>query len=89
VVEAMFGNLYGRLRADLLANYERSYIFRHHINFIERRRSMYRGVQPYREEQPDQIVLDYLASMTDDYFVDLHAQLFPHEKTIEYVPYFK
>jgi dGTPase len=89
LVAAMFCRLYERLRADILANDERSYIFRHHIVFIERRRRMYNTTQPYRDEAPDQVVVDYLASMTDDYFVDLHALLFPHETTIEYVPYFK
>jgi dGTPase len=89
LVEAMFGRLYERLRADLVAGDERSYIFRHHVAFVERRRGMYRNALPYREEAPDQIVVDYLASMTDDYFVDLHALLFPRETTIEYVPYFK
>ncbi|MDR2106037.1 MAG: HD domain-containing protein [Coriobacteriales bacterium] len=89
LVKEMFGRLYERLRADVLAGDERSYIFRHHIAFVERRRKMYRDNRPYREEQPDQIVVDYLASMTDDYFVDLHALLFPRETAIEYVPYFK
>jgi dGTPase len=89
LVEAMFGRLYGRLHDELLAGDERSYIFRHHIAFVERRRKLYRDPRPYHEEAPDQIVVDYLASMTDDYFVDLHALLFPHETSIEYVPYFK
>jgi dGTPase len=89
VVEAMFGRLYERLRAELLSKDEDSYIFRHHVSFVERRRGMYRDAQSYREEPPDQIVVDYLASMTDDYFVDLHALLVPQETTIEYVPYFK
>ncbi|MDR1082550.1 MAG: HD domain-containing protein [Coriobacteriales bacterium] len=89
VVEAMFERLYERLRLDLEEKDESSYIFRHHVNFVERRRKLYRDERPYREEQPDRIVVDYLASMTDDYFVDLHALLFPHETTIEYVPYFK
>jgi dGTPase len=90
LVEAMFGRLYERLRSDLLAGDERSYIFRHHIAFVERLRKLYRDGRPrYREEAPDQIVVDYLASMTDDYFVDLHALLFPQETAIEYVPYFK
>jgi dGTPase len=89
LVEAMFKRLYERLRADLLAGDERSYLFRHHIAFVERRRKLYRDARPYREEAPDQIVVDYLASMTDDYFVDLHALLFPRETAIEYVPYFK
>jgi dGTPase len=89
VVRTMFGRLYEHLRADVLAGDERSFIFRHHIAFVERRRKMYRDTRPYRKEPPDQIVVDYLASMTDDYFVDLHALLFPRETTIEYVPYFK
>jgi dGTPase len=89
LVEAMFERLYERLRAELLAGDESSYIFRHHIAFVERRRKMYRDTRPYRKERPDQIVVDYLASMTDDYFVDLHALLFPHATAITYVPYFK
>jgi dGTPase len=89
LVETMFRRLYERLRADLVAGDERSYLFRHHIAFVERYRKLYRDTRSYRTEAPDQIVVDYLASMTDDYFVDLHALFFPHETTIEYVPYFK
>jgi dGTPase len=89
LVEAMFKRLYGRLRDDLIENDERSYLFRHHIAFVEYWRKRYHDNRPYQSESPDQIVVDYLASMTDDYFVDLHALLFPHETTIKYVPYFK
>jgi dGTPase len=89
LVEAMFERLYERLRADLLAGDERSHIFRHHVLFVERRQARYRSARSYREEDPDQIVVDYLASMTDDYFVDLHALLFPDKTAIEYVPYFR
>lgn len=88
-IQAMFERLYEQLRADVLVKDERSYIYRHHINFIESKRAMYHDDRLYREEAPDQIVVDYLASMTDDYFVDLHALLFPNDTTIEYVPYFK
>jgi dGTPase len=89
LVEAMFERLYEHLRADLVAGNERSYIFRHHVAFVERRGKLYRDTHLYRKEQPDQIVVDYLASMTDDYFVDLHALLFPRDTAIAYVPYFK
>ena len=84
----MFTRLYERLRADLLSQDEGSYIYRHHIRIVDSWRNRYHDSRPYREEQPDQIVVDYLASMTDDYFVDLHTHLFPHETSIEYVPYF-
>ena len=89
LLEHMFARLYGQLRDDLLAGDERSYIYRHHINFVDMWRRRYKDERPYRQEPPDQIVVDYLASMTDDYFVDLHAHLFPDETAIEYVPYFK
>jgi dGTPase len=88
-IQAMFERLYEHLRADVSTKDERSYIYRHHITFVERRRKMYHDDRPYRKEAPDQIVVDYLASMTDDYFVDLHTKLFPQETSIEYVPYFK
>ena len=40
-------------------------------------------------EDPDRIVVDYIASMTDDYFVELYAHLFPDSgRKIEYIGYF-
>jgi len=89
LLEKMFERLYRRLRSDLMDEDARSYIFRHHIKIVDNRRARYRDTRVYRREQPDQIVVDYLASMTDDYFVDLHTLLFPKEASIEYVPYFK
>ncbi|MDR3136975.1 MAG: HD domain-containing protein [Coriobacteriales bacterium] len=84
----MFERLYERLYADLLKGDVNSYIFRHHIKFIEQRRPRYRDTRTYQDEAPDQIVVDYIASMTDDYFIDLHNLLFPSASTIEYVSYF-
>ena len=89
LIAKMFKRLYVQLRGDLLARDERSYIFRHHINFVDTWRRRYKDSRIYREELPDQIVVDYLASMTDDYFVELHTQLFPTETSLDYVPYFK
>ena len=86
---AMFGRLYQRLRQDLLAGDEQAYIFRHHINFVDTWRLRYKDSRAYRDEQPDQIVVDYLASMTNDYFVDLHSLYFPEQPTIKYIPYFR
>ncbi|MDR2673092.1 MAG: HD domain-containing protein [Coriobacteriales bacterium] len=88
LLEPMFGRLYERLRNDLQADDKTSYIFKHHIDFVEFKRPTYLDLKPYREENHDQIVVDYIASMTDDYFVDLHAFLFPDEDAIKYVPYF-
>jgi dGTPase len=85
----MFARLYERLHADLVASDSSSYVFRHHLRFVAERRKKYSDDRDYLAEDSDQIVVDYIASMTDDYFVDLHALLFPNAPTIEYVSYFK
>ena len=44
-----------------------------------------------RDGGPDDIVVDYIASMTDDYFIDLYAYLFPDDpfnQKVRYIPYF-
>ena len=44
----------------------------------------------YEDEQVDDIVVDYIASMTDDYFIDLYEYLFPHGKyKVRYIGYFE
>ena len=68
---------------DLLDKNESSPIFRHHINYINR--AHYNRDKKYEDEEPNQIVVDYIASMTDDYFVELHQHLFSgSELKIEY-----
>lgn len=49
-----------------------------------------RRSRPYTEEEPNRIVTDYIASMTDDYFVDLYHHLFPKGKYyVNYKSYFE
>ena len=56
----------------------------------ERLLSDYKRDIPYEETEPNQLVTDYIASMTDDYFVDLYSYLFPNDKLqIEYKGYFE
>lgn len=76
VVEEMFSDLYERLRLDLMEGRESSPIFVHHV---QRLCASSRTLTPegYLSQDPDQIVADYLASMTDGYFSALHAHLFP------------
>ena len=45
---------------------------------------------PYESTEPNQIVVDYIASMTDDYFIDLYHYLYPEsDLTVEYLGYFE
>ena len=86
-VQPMMGELYDQLLEDLRLGKTESPIFRHHINYVNQTR--YKREKPYLSAEPDQIVVDYIASMTDDYFIDLHHYLFPDSNyRVEYTGYF-
>ena len=83
----MMGEIYGQMLSDLVQGKKSSPIFRHHIDYINNAR--YSRKVPYGKEDPNQIVVDYIASMTDDYFIDLHHYLFPDSSyKVEYIGYF-
>jgi len=87
-IKPMMAEMYDRLLSDLKSGKKDSTVFTHHIDYING--SHYVRTIPYEEENKAQIVVDYIASMTDDYFVDLHAYLFPKSKyEIEYKGYFE
>ena len=71
----MMAEIYDQMLEDLRNNNRNSPIFSHHIQYINR--SHYKREIPYETSGPDQIVVDYIASMTDDYLIDLHHYLFP------------
>ena len=86
-LQPMFEMLYEKL----LSQYgdENSLLHRHHINYVNRRRGYYQTAQDYREESTlDDMVVDYIASMTDDYFIDVCAYLLPDAPTVNYTGYF-
>jgi len=87
-IEFMMEKLYYRLLSDVKEKNTSSIIYRHHINFINK--AHYERMFPYEKTEANQIVVDFIASMTDDYFVDLFEYLFPDcEHGIKYIGYFK
>ncbi len=87
-IKPMMREIYECLLCDLAKNNTESPIFRHHIEFVNS--SHYKRDIPYEETEANQIVVDYIASMTDDYFVELYAKLFPNSKiSIPYKGYFE
>ncbi len=87
-IEAMFGAMYDRLLADVVTRDESSPIFRHHVAHICRKSSAL-TVEKYLAQDPNMVVADYLASMTDSYFIALYAHLFPSSAHhLEYRGYF-
>ena len=86
-IRPMMTALYDKLLADLVARNTASPIFTHHIGYVNQ--AHYERKVPYASTEPNQIVVDYIAGMTDDYFVDLYAHCFPDDKTnIQYIGYF-
>ncbi len=87
-VQPMMARVYERLLSDLINENSASPIFTHHISFVNK--AHYKREIPYEKTEPNQLVTDYIASMTDDYFVDLYSHLFPNDKPqIEYKGYFE
>lgn len=87
IVFPMMERMYESLLDDVVKGNLESPIFKHHIEMVES--NHYRkGKDLYRDEtEPNQIVVDYIASMTDDYFIDLYGRLFG-EAPIEFLGYF-
>ncbi|MCQ2476526.1 MAG: HD domain-containing protein [Clostridia bacterium] len=86
-IKPMMAQMYDRLLDDLNRQNQNSPIFRHHINYVNK--AHYERKVPYEQTELNQIVVDYIAGMTDDYFVDLYAYLFPDSGLkIKYKGYF-
>ncbi len=87
VVKPMMSEMYEKLLQDLTAHKKDSPIFTHHIDYVNK--AHYKRDIPYTQTEPNQIVVDYIASMTDDYFIELYHHLFPNsDRKIEYKGYF-
>ena len=86
-IKPMMEALYERFLSDLQKGDRTSPIFTHHIDYVNM--THYPRVLPYEAEDPHDIVTDYIASMTDDYFVDIFSRLFPTSPLhLTYLEYF-
>ncbi len=87
-VKPMMQEIYDQLLEDLRLGRMYSPVFKHHIDYVNQTR--YPKPVPYEKTEPNQIIVDYIASMTDDYLIDLHHFLFPDSHyPVEYTGYFK
>lgn len=87
-INPMMEEIYLRLLKDAKSHNKESVLYQHHIAYVKKMTGYYSDVD-YEENTPDDIVVDYIASMTDDYFVDLYKYLFPKGKhEVKYIGYF-
>ena len=86
-VTVIMSKLYDKLLLDLKNGNLSSPIYKHHIEYLDK--PYYKRQQNYLETEKNQMVVDFIASMTDDYSVDLFHYLFPNDNLdIKYKGYF-
>ena len=88
-IRPMFHELFEKLLADVKSGDKDSMIYKHHMEYVKNNTVGY-GCEKYFDTTTDeQMVVDYIASMTDDYFVDLFEYLFPKSPyKVQYISYF-
>ena len=86
----MMEQMYEKLLEDAKAHDKKSVLFEHHVKYIQNIMKYSPNKWNYEECEPNAMVVDYIASMTDDYFVDLYKHLFPGSKyDVKYIGYFE
>ncbi len=81
IVEEMFAQMYERVLDDLRAGDEGSPVMRHHV---ARLCAASRTITPerYLAQDLNDVVADYLASMTDSYFMAIYEHLFGERRPV-------
>ena len=90
-IRPMFACVYEELLRQAQDLNKDSILYTHHIEFLKEQNQYqtYFDMEEYLSGDKNQIVVDYMASMTDDYFVELYHHLFPSGKYgVEYKGYF-
>ena len=86
----MFRDIYNKLLGDMKKHDRSSVVYTHHIDYLKGIIHYYADAKVYEESDPNDIVVDYMASMTDDYFIDLYNYLFPKgSHKVDYIGYFE
>lgn len=90
-IKPMFHEVYQELLKQAHEKKPESIFMKHHVEYIKEanKYASYFNMEEYLSESDDDLVIDFMASMTDDYFIDLHKELFPDSKNqIIYRGYF-
>lgn len=88
IIAPMFSDLYNKLLFDLENTNKSSPIFKQHVDYINNSRKYY-CTTDYLETDKNQIIIDYIASMTDDYLVELYDFFYPGKSKVKYFAYFE
>lgn len=78
VIKPMMEKMFGRLLSDVEKNAADSIIFRHYLNDGYTKKHYY-GDGDTLLDAPADAIVDFIASMTDDYFTEAYRYLFPDD----------
>lgn len=76
-VEPMFEVVYEELLSQAEARDKNSILYQHHVEYLKKD---VKFQEEYLEEDPNQVVVDFISSMTDDYLIALYHEMFPEGK---------
>lgn len=86
-IRQMMVLMFDRFIDDFDSKNKKSFIYTHHIDYINSK--PYKRSFDYQNDNKYLIVADYIASMTDDYFVEIFNNLYPCNKlNLKYKDYF-
>lgn len=87
----MFEEMYEKLLSSYEKDKDNSLVNRFHLQYLKQRNHGSDSfLEKYEKAGANQVVVDFIASMTDDYFVDLYRYMFPDSKRkIKYTGYFE
>ncbi len=77
----LFAALYEGILDDLVAGREEAPVFRHHIRYVDQYLRHYGHTYDWQADL-DLTVVDYISSMTDDYFMALSEHLYPYATSL-------
>ncbi len=91
VIEPMFGRMYEKLLEDARTMKEDTVFYQHHVRYIKEITKYSKTLKkPYEENTPEDMAADFIAGMTDDYFIDCYEHLFPGDgRKVRYSGYFE
>lgn len=87
-IKPMFEEIFTKLLSDLKNGKKSSPIFKHHIDFVTDI-NRFKNYSYFENSTYEDITVDFIASMTDDYFIDLYEYLFDKSAPIKYISYFE
>lgn len=88
LIQPMFSDMY-EILLDQAQSLDRDSALSKHVALVNTNRSYYHLAPDYQTQDLHRIVVDFIASMTDDYFIELYKFLFPQKACdVPFVSYF-